>query len=197
MQSPTITTGPGGGQASIKLYGISAEFETPEEIIAAADRVVAAGYRHIDAYTPFPVHGLAEKMEFKDPRLQWTIFFAGLTGAVAGLGMQAWTSVVDYPMNVGGRPLFSWPSFIPVMFECTILFAAFGAVFGMLAFNGLPKPYHPVFNADRFELASQNRFFMVVEATDPQFDPVETRRFLESLGATHVGEIEDDSEGNY
>src|SRR6185503_4190260 len=108
-----------------------------------------AGYKRIDAYTPFQVHGLVEAIGFKDPRVPWVIFLGGLTGAIVGFGLQAWVSASSYPLNVGGRPNIPWPSFIPVTFECTVLFAAFAAVFGMLGLNGLPKPYHPVFNATR------------------------------------------------
>jgi hypothetical protein len=173
-----------------RVYGVIGEFSDPEEIVVAAHRVREAGYKRLDAYTPFPVHGLVEAIGFKDPRVPWIIFLGGLTGAIVGFGLQAWVSASSYPMNVGGRPNIPWPSFIPVTFECTVLFAAFAAVFGMLGLNGLPKPYHPVFNASRFDLASQNRFFICIEADDPKFDAGETPKFLSSLGATDVELVE-------
>src|SRR5258708_5872634 len=168
------------------IYGALAEFADPEEIVVAAHKVREAGYNQVDAYTPFPVHGLAEATGFKDNRVPWVIFFGGLVGCVGGFGLQAWINVSEYPMNVGGRPYIPWPSFIPVTFECTVLIAAFAAVFGMLGMNGLPRPYHSIFNASRFDLASQDRFFLCIEADDPQFNPEETTRFLESLGAYEV-----------
>ena|SRR5438045_3513864 len=173
-----------------RVYGILAEFSDPEEVVVAAHRVREAGYKRIDAYTPFPVHGLCEAIGFRDPKVPWMIFLGGVTGAVVGFGLQAWVNAVSYPMNVGGRPNIPWPSFIPVTFETTVLFAALTAVFGMLGLNGLPKPYHPVFNAARFDLASQDRFFVCIEATDPKFDTEETARFLSSLGASEVELVE-------
>lgn len=194
MQAPALPTEYGsGGSSPAAIHGLTAEFATPGEILSATRKARKEGYTSLDAYTPFPVHGLVEAIGFKDPRLQWTIFFAGLTGAIGGFALQWWTSAVDYPMNVGGRPLLSWPSFIPVTFECTILLASFGAVFGMLALNGLPKPYHPIFNAANFARASQDRFFLCVEADDPQFDLEKTRAFLQSLGAINVSTVTDES----
>ena len=173
-----------------KIYGIMAEFADPEEIVVAAHKVHEAGYRRMDAYTPFPVHGLVEAIGFKDARVPWMIFCGGVIGAVVGFGLQAWVSYSAYPMNVGGRPYIPWPSFIPVTFECTVLAASFAAVFGMLGLNGLPKPYHPVFNASRFELASQTSFFLCIEADDPKFQAEETERFLRGLGASDVELVE-------
>ncbi len=172
------------------LYGMVAEFDNPEDIIVAALRTREAGYRHLDAFTPFPVHGLDDAIAFVDNRPSWVIFFCGLLGAAVGYGLQFFVNVMDYPLNIGGRPYQSWPSFIPVTFECTILFSAFGAVVGMLAMNGLPQPYHPVFNAPRFDLASQDRFFLCIEATDPKFNREETERFLESLNPHSVSAVE-------
>lgn len=171
------------------IYGLMAEFSDPEEIVVAADKASKQGYRRLDAYTPFPVHGLDEAIGFHESKVPWIIFLAGVVGAISGFALQAWINVVDYPMNVGGRPYLSWPSFIPVTFECTILFASFGAVIGMLGLNGLPRPYQPVFNAPRFDLASQDRFFLCIEAVDPKFDLHKTRRFLESLGPSSVTEV--------
>ena len=139
-----------GGSGSRQLYGIVAEFLSPEEILDAAERTREAGYRQIDAFTPFPVHHLDDAIGFEDARIKWLIFWMGLFGGAAGLAFIYFTSVIDYPMNVGGRPMFSWPSFIPVIFECTILLASLTAFFGMLALNGLPKPFHPIFDAERF-----------------------------------------------
>lgn len=173
------------------LHGVVAEFDNPDTLLAAAHRVREAGYTRMNAYSPFPVHGLDEAIGFHDTKVQWTIGIAGVTGCVAGMSLQYWTSVVAYPMNVGGRPLFSWPSFIPVAYECTILFAGLAAVVGMLAFNGLPKPYNPIFNTPGFELASQSRFFFCIEATDPKFDEFEASRLLEGLGAVRVSSVGD------
>ncbi|GIV19818.1 MAG: membrane protein [Armatimonadota bacterium] len=176
---------------SVPLHGIIAEFESAEDLLHAAQRARQAGYTRMDAYSPFPVHGLSEAIGFEDHKVPWVVFLAGVVGAIAGFSLQYYISVVDYPINVGGRPHLSWPSFIPVTFETTVLFAAFGAFIGMLALNGLPQPYHPVFNAPRFERASQDRFFLCIEANDPQFDRVKTRHFLENLGARLVSEVEE------
>jgi hypothetical protein len=166
-----------------------AEFDTPEALIAAAERAREAGYKRMDAYSPFPVHGVSEAIGFRDVKVPWIVFAGGLVGAFTGYTLQWYTSVIDYPMNVGGKPLNSIPAFIPITFELTILFAAFGAVFGMLALNGLPKPYHSIFNTPGFERASQDRFFLAIEARDPGYEPEETRRFLESVGPLRVSEV--------
>jgi hypothetical protein len=176
--------------ASTRLYGLLAEFETPEELLAAAERTYADGYRRLDAYTPFPVHGLAEAIGFHANRLPLLVLIGGILGAGAGFFSQYWAAVIDYPLNVGGRPLNSWPAFVPITFEVTILVAALTAVLGMLALNGLPQPYHPVFNAPRFALATRDRFFLCVEASDPRFDSEATRQFLEGLGAKGVTDVE-------
>jgi hypothetical protein len=173
----------------IDLYGISAEFTEPEQLIAAAKAARAKGYRKMDAYTPYPVHGLDEAMSFHDMRIPWMIFFGAIFGACAGYGLQYYINVIDYPLNIGGRPYQSWPSFIPVTFECTILFAALTAVFGMLALNGLPQPWHPIFNAPNIERAGSDRFFLCIEAKDPLFDNEETRRFLDSLHPENVAGV--------
>ncbi len=176
---------------SVPLHGIIAEFENADELIHAAKRAREAGYTKMDAYSPFPVHGLSEAIGFEDHKVPWLVFISGVIGAIAGFSLQYYVSVVDYPLNVGGRPYLSWPAFIPVTFETTVLFAAFGAFIGMLALNGLPRPHHPIFNAPRFERASQDRFFLCIEASDPQFDRVRTRHFLESAGARLVSEVEE------
>jgi hypothetical protein len=173
-----------------RIYGLLAEFEAPEDLVSAAERAYADGYRHMDAHTPFPVHGLAEAIGFHTNRVPLLVLIGGIVGAGVGFFSQYWASVIDYPINVGGRPLNSWPAFIPITFEVTILVAALTAVLGMLALNGLPQPYHPVFNAPRFALATRDRFFLCIEAADPRFDPVATRAFLEGLGAREVTDVE-------
>jgi len=172
-----------------RLHGLLAEFESPDDLLRAADRVHAEGYRRMDAYSPFPIEGLAEAIGFHKNRLPLLVLIGGILGALVGFLSQYWAAVIDYPINVGGRPLNSWPSFIPVTFEVTILVAALTAVLGMLALNGLPMPYHPVFNVPRFALATRDRFFLAIEATDPRFDREATRRFLERLGAREVSDI--------
>jgi hypothetical protein len=167
-----------------------AEFDTPEALLEAARRTYQAGYRKLDAYTPIPVHGLAEAIGFQRTRLPLVVLIGGILGGVGGYGLQYYVSVIDYPLNVGGRPFHSWPSFIPVIFEMTILLAAFAAVIGMLALNGLPMPYHPVFNVPRFALATRNEFFLGIEATDPLFDREETKRFLEGFNPRGVYDVE-------
>jgi len=172
------------------IYGIMAEFHSPEALVAAAQRAHGAGYRRMDGYTPFPVEGLAEAVGFHKTRLPLLVLIGGLTGLIGGLGMQVYLSSVAYPLNVGGRPLVSIPYFIPVTFELKILLAALTAVFGMLALNGLPMPYHPVFNDPRFEMASRHRFFLCIEARDPQFDLEKTSRFLQQMSPDDVVAIE-------
>jgi hypothetical protein len=172
------------------IYGLMAEFEHPDDLLSAARSTYEAGYRKLDAYTPLPVHGLAQAIGFGDTRLPLIVLIGGILGGLIGFGMQYFIAVIDYPLNVGGRPLNSWPSFIPVTFEMTVLLAALSAVIGMIALNGLPKPYHPVFNVERFVLASRNRFFLCIKSLDPKFDRAQTRKFLESLGAHGVYEVD-------
>ena len=172
------------------MYGLIAEFDNPEALVAAAHRAFAEGFRKMDAYSPFPVEGLAEALGFHRTRVPLIVLTGGILGCLGGFFLQYWLAVIDYPINVGGRPLNSWPSFIPVTFELTILIAALSAFFGVLALNGLPMPYHPVFNVGRFELASRNRFFLLIEAADPRFDSAGTRRFLENIGSHGVYEVE-------
>ena len=173
-----------------RLFGLMAEFETPQELLSAAKKTYEAGYRQIDGYSPMPIEELADAMGLKDNRLPWLVLAAGIAGAIAGFGLQYWVSVVEYPINVGGRPYNSWPAFIVITFETTILFAALAAVLGMLALNGLPQPYHPVFNVERFRLASDDRFFLIIAHFDPQFDLDGTREFLESLDPVEVADVE-------
>jgi hypothetical protein len=164
-----------------RVYGLLAEFPQPEDLLRAAAAAHAAGYRRMDAYTPFPVHGLSDAIGFHSTRLPVIVLIGGILGAFFGFGLQYWYEVIHYPMNVGGRPHNSWPAFIIITFECTILFAALSAVLGMLALNGLPQPYHPLFNVPQFELASRSHFFLCLEARDPKFDLDQARDFLEDL----------------
>lgn len=172
------------------IYGLMAEFENPSDLVAAARKAYEEGYRKMDAYTPFPIEELTEALGFRQTRLPLIVLIGGLIGCVGGYFLQYYTAVIDYPLNIGGRPLNSWPAFIPVTFECTILVASLFAVLGMLALNGLPMPYHPVFNVPRFALATRDRFFLCIEATDPRFDPETTRYFLERLAPRVVYEVE-------
>jgi Protein of unknown function (DUF3341) len=172
------------------IYGILAEFNSPEELIAAAREAHHAGYRKMDAYTPFPVEGLDEALELGPTWVPLLVLIGGFLGAGLGYLLQYYISVIDYPLNIGGRPLHSWPAFIPVTFEMTVLVAGLFAVLGMLALNGLPMPYHPVFNVSHFSLATHDRFFLCIEAADPKFDRAGTLRFLEDLKPRRVSEIE-------
>lgn len=172
------------------LYGVLAEFDTPDELLAATRRAHEAGYRQMDAYTPFPIEGLAEALGFHRTRLPLIVLLGGIVGGVGGYLMQYWIAAIDYPLNIGGRPLHSWPAFIPVTFELTILGAAIAAVLGMLILNGLPMPYHPLFHVPRFALVTRNCFFLCIEARDPKFDREETRRFLASVKAREVSDVE-------
>jgi Protein of unknown function (DUF3341) len=172
-----------------RTYGLMAEFDTPDHIVAAARRTHEAGYKRIDAYTPFPIEELSEAIGFHHNGVPLVVLIGGLLGGLSGFFLQYWIHVINYPINVGGRPLNSWPSFIVVTFEMTILFAGIFAVFGMLALNGLPMPYHPVFNVPRFAFASKDRFFLIIFASDPKYDAVATRQFLEALGARAIDEV--------
>ena len=171
-------------------YGMVAEFESPTALVHAAQKAREAGYRKLDAYSPMPIEELHEALGLPQTKLPLIVLGGGLTGALVGYGLQLWSSTIAYPLNVGGRPLHSWPSFIVPTFETTILFSALAAVLGMIVLNGLPMPYHPVFNAKRFAMASRDRFFLCIESIDPKFDQTETRRFLESLGPREVSDVE-------
>jgi hypothetical protein len=172
-----------------EVYGIIAEFLSPEAVVHAAERAHEVGYRHMDAYSPLPVDGLAEAIGFRKNQMAPVVFFGGLFGGIAGYFMQWYSAVVHYPIDVGGRPLHSWPSFIPITFEMTILGGALAAVFGMLGLNGLPRPHHPVFNVPSFALASRSRFFLCIQAKDPLFDLKATREFLETLQPREVNDV--------
>jgi hypothetical protein len=173
------------------VYGLMAEFDDPNTLVAAAHRAHAEGFRRMDAYSPFPIEELHEALGVHHTRLPLIVLLGGLFGCLGGYALQYWVSVIAYPLNVGGKPYHSWPAFIPVTFECTILAAALSAVLGMLALNGLPTPYHPVFNVPRFALASRNRFFLVIESRDRKFDLEGTRRFLETLSPREVTTVAD------
>ena len=169
------------------IHGLMAEFLTAEEILDATRRAWQAGYREMDAYSPYPVEGLAAGLGLKRTRIPSLVFFGGLAGGSAGFVMQYYSMAVDYPLNVGGRPYNSWPVFIPIAFEVLVLVASLSAFLGMLFLNGLPRPHHPVFNVPGFARASQDRFFLCIEAADPKFDRQETTRFL--LGLSPHGEV--------
>lgn len=173
-----------------KIYGLLAEFDTPTQMVDAATAIREAGYTKTDAFSPFPLHEIDEALGIKRSILPYLVFCGGVIGLLSGLGLQYFVHVIEYPINVGGRPLFSLPSFIPPMFELTILFAAFTAVFGMLFLNGLPQPYHPVFNVPRFALATREKFFLLIESEDPQFEYEETKKLMESLGPQEVFDVE-------
>ncbi len=172
-----------------RLYGLAAEFSGSEKLLEATRRTVQEGYRKVDAYTPYPVEGLDEALKFHRTWVPPIVLIGGVLGAITGYALQYYVAVIAYPINVGGRPLNSWPMFVPVIFELTILFAAIFAVLGMLGLNGLPMPYHPLFNVPRFAMATRDRFFLVVQSTDPKFDLEGTRRFLQSLGAQEVSDV--------
>jgi hypothetical protein len=171
-------------------YGLMAEFETPTDVVAAARRVHEEGYRRIDAFSPYPIEELSEAIGVHTTKMSTIVLIGGIVGLLGGYLMQYYTHVIDYPLNVGGKPFHSWPQFIPITFETTVLGAALAAVFGMLALNGLPEPYHPVFNAPNFALASRDRFFLLVEARDPKFDREQTAAFLRTLGPREVTDVE-------
>ena len=174
------------------IYGVIAEFETPDELVHAVEKAREAGYRRMDAYTPFPVEGLPQAMGLKRNNVPLITLLGGLAGGIGGFSFQYWAAAVTYPMNIGGRPLNSWPAFIPVTFELTVLGAALCAVFGMLALNRLPQPHHPVFNVGRFAHASSDRFYLCIEARDPKFHLPDVARFFQGLHAHHVSEVTDD-----
>lgn len=174
------------------LYGIMAEFESPEALIAASRLVRDAGYKKVDAFTPFPVEDLAEAVGFPKSRVPLIMLLGGLTGGSLGFLMQCFAFGFSYPINIAGRPTYSWPMFIPITFECTILFTAFSGIIGMLMLNKLPQPYHPAFNAPNFDRASTDRFFLCVQAEDPKFNRESTMKFMGNLGAIAVSEVDEE-----
>jgi len=171
------------------LHGLMAEFHAPADLVRAAGAVHAAGYRKVDAYTPYPMEEVLEALHLHHSHVPKLVLAGGLLGLAAGWGLQYWTSVVAYPLNIGGRPYNSWPAFVVPTFETTVLFASLAAVLGMLALNGFPRPHHPVFDVPGFSAASRDRFFLCIEADDPKFDRAATREFLQGLGAAAVEEV--------
>jgi len=173
----------------LKIYGTMAEFDSASDLVAAARSTREEGYHKIDAYSPFTVEGLAEELGFRKNGVPLVVLIGGLLGCMSGYALQYWISAVSYPINVGGRPYNSWPAFIVVTFEMTILFAGLAAVLGMLALNGLPMPYHPVFNVPRFAFATRDRFFLIIFSSDAKYDAGATRAFLETLGPRSISEV--------
>ena len=171
------------------LFGLAASFDSPEAVLDAAKKVFAAGYRRTEGYTPHSVEGLAEALGFARTGVPLIVFVGGIVGAIGGYFMLWYANVVSYPWNIGGKPPNSWPAFIPITFELTVLGASLLALFGMLILNGLPSPYHPMFRAPTFELASQTQYFICIEVADPQFGIERTKEFLESLGPIAVVEV--------
>ena len=171
------------------IYGLMAEFETPTSLVAAARAARERGYRKLDAYTPFPIEELSDALHLHKNKLPLIVLLGGLIGGSLGYLLQYYVTVWYFPINIAGRPLHSWPAYIIITFEMTILFAAIASVLGLLALCGLPMPYHPTFNVPRFALASRNRFFLCIEATDPLFDHDGTSDFLESLAPKEVSEV--------
>jgi len=178
-----------------QIFGVMGEFTTPEDLLAATRKAREAGYKHMEAYTSFPIEGLSDAVGFRGFRsnlVALITLIGGIGGGLTGFGLQYWVAAITYPMNIGGRPLNSWPAFIPVTFELTVLGASISAVVGMLALNKLPQPYHPVFNVGRFSQASTDKFFLCIESRDPKFDLIQTSKFLQGLHAAHVNEVKDE-----
>lgn len=172
-----------------EVFGLMAEFDEADKLLAATRKVRDAGYQAFDAYSPFPIDGMGEALGHKRGPIPVFVFIGGLMGAITGFGMMYFSAVYSYPVNAGGRPLASWPAFIPITFELTILFAALTAAASMIILNKLPMPYHPVFNVPAFNRASQDRFFLCVQAEDPLFEPTKTMALLKGLGPEEVSEV--------
>jgi hypothetical protein len=172
-----------------ELYGLMAEFETAGELVVAARQAREAGFRKFDAYSPYPIHELDDAMDLHDNRVSLFTLIGGLIGCIGGFGLASWVEAVALPLNIGGRPFISAPMFIPITFECTVLIGGLTAAISMVMLNGLPSPYHPVFNVDRFSDASRNKFFLCIESDDPKFDRHATAGFLESMGPEEIAEV--------
>jgi hypothetical protein len=177
-------------RATTPYYGVMAEFESPEALLEAAARARDAGYRKMDAFHPFPIHGMREALGKPKTKFPWIIFLGGAVGFIAAYSMMYFATVIHWPLNIGGRPLHSWVNYIPILFEVTVLFATLTAFFGLWVLCGLPMPYHPVFNVPRFARASTDRFFLCIEATDPKFDLQATRDFLQELNPASVNLVD-------
>jgi Protein of unknown function (DUF3341) len=175
--------------APFGVYGMMAEFDTPTDLVRAAHAASEAGYRKMDAFTPFPIEELHHALHLERSKLPLIVLLGGLLGGLSGFGLQWYVTVYNFPTNIGGRPLFSWPSYIVITFELTVLFASIAATFGLLALCGFPTPYHPAFNAPRFERATRDGFFLVIESHDPLFDVEKTKSFLSGLDAKGVSEV--------
>ena len=173
------------------LYGLLAEFDSATDLVDGANKIREAGYTKTDAFSPFPLHEIDEALGIKRSILPVLVFFGGITGLCLGVGLQVFVHYIDYPLNVGGRPYLSWPSFVPPSYELTILFTAFGSIFGMLLLNRLPKLYNPLFKSERFRRATHDGYFMLIETTDPKYSETETRTLLESTGSRHIEIVED------
>jgi hypothetical protein len=171
-------------------FALVGYFDTPAQVYHACEALRDSGYKEFDAHTPFPIHGLERAMGLPPSRLPWIVLACGLTGFGSALLMQIWMSVYDYPLIIGGKPFLTLPSYVPITFELTILFSAFGAFFGMWGLNGLPRYFHPVMQHPSFAKASDDKFFVAVEATDPQYDAVKTRALLEGLGIRELEEVQ-------
>lgn len=178
-------------QGTTNHWGIVAAFDSAADIYRAAEQVTAAGYKRVDAHTPFPVHGLEKALRQGPSHLGWIVVGCGITGIALAQLMMWWMNAVDYEIWVSGKEPYAWPSTIPITFECMVLLASFGAVLGMLGMNRLPRLHHPIFAHSEIHRASDDRFFLSIEASDPKFDRVQTARFLESLGGRHVELLED------
>jgi hypothetical protein len=189
MAVPSVEREAEQAEPGATLYGVIAEFTNAQELLQAARGAYAAGYRCMDAYSPFPVDGLSDAIGFRPKSVPLIALIAGTLGAITGYGMQFLVHAVALPLNVGGRPPNSWPAFVPVTFELGVLFTSLALFFGLLILNGHPEPYHPVFNVAAFARASRDRFFLCIEARDPRFDVESTRRFLEEVGAREVSDV--------
>jgi Protein of unknown function (DUF3341) len=182
VSDPSLTAAP-------PLYGVMAEFKTGDELIAATRQAREAGYTRMDGYSPYPIGEVADELGFPRSEIGAVMFIGGLCGATLGFLMQTWVSVYDYPISIGGKPYWSWPQFVPVSWALLVLSASLCGIFGLLALCGLPQPYHPVFNVERFSRATRDRFFLCIEAADPQFDPATVRAFLQTLNPDDVAEV--------